>query len=69
MKIVPYDKKYKNEFIELNKQWITEMFAIEQHDVEVLENFERSLKKGGEIFFAVDENDTVLACCMISPLK
>lgn len=69
MKIVPYDKKYKNEFIELNKKWISEMFVLEEEDIKLFETFEQSLNKGGEIFFAVDDNDAVLACCMISPIS
>lgn len=68
MKIVPYDKKYKNEFIEMNKNWISEMFTLEKEDTDVLNNFENSLEQGGEIFFALDDNDNVLACCMIAPL-
>ncbi|MBR1777302.1 MAG: GNAT family N-acetyltransferase [Alphaproteobacteria bacterium] len=67
MKIVPYDPKYKNDFIELNKRWITEMFAIEPEDIRELSNIEPALATGGQIFFAVDDGDTVLACCMIAP--
>lgn len=44
------------------------MFEIEKQDILVLENFEKALAKGGEIFFAIDDNEEVLACCMISPL-
>lgn len=68
MKIVPYDKKYKNEFIEMNKKWISEMFVIEKEDITILSNIEHTLKQGGQIFFAIDDNDEVLACCMIAPL-
>lgn len=69
MKIVPYDKKYKKEFIEMNKQWISEMFELEAEDMKVLDHFEQTLEQGGQIFFAVDDDDAVLACCMISPLS
>lgn len=68
MKVVPYDKKYKSEFIEMNKKWISEMFVIEKEDIAVLSNIEQSLALGGQIFFAVDDRDQVLACCMIAPL-
>lgn len=68
MRIVPYDPKYKNEFIEMNKRWISEMFVMEEADLDVLNNIERSIEAGAQIFFAVDENDEVLACCMIAPL-
>lgn len=68
MKIVPYDPKYRSAFIELNTAWISEMFVIEQTDIDVLNGIEDTLRAGGQIFFAVDEQDTVLACCMIAPL-
>lgn len=68
MKVVPYDIKYKNEFIEMNKKWITEMFILEKEDIAVIDNLEQSLEQGGQIFFAIDDNGEVLACCMISPL-
>lgn len=68
MRIIPYDEKYKNEFIEMNKNWISEMFVIEKEDIAVLNNIETSLEQGGQIFFAVDDKNEVLACCMIAPL-
>lgn len=69
MRIVPYNKKYINEFIKMNKEWISEMFELEKEDMDVLYNTEQSLKQGGQIFFAVDDHDEVLACCMIAPLS
>lgn len=69
MKIVPYAPKYKQSFIEMNKQWISEMFLMEEEDMAVLENFEQTLKDGGQIFFAVDDQNQVMACCMIAPLS
>lgn len=68
MKIVPYDTKYKSEFIEMNKHWISEMFMLEEEDIAVLNNIDGAITDGGQIFFAVDDNDQVLACCMIAPL-
>ncbi len=69
MRVVPYDKKYKNEFIKMNLTWVSEMFAVEKEDMAVLNNMEQKITQGGQIFFAVDDNDEVLACCMISPLS
>lgn len=68
MNIVPYDPKYKQAFIALNKQWINEMFTLEPEDLAVLEGIEASLAQGGQVFFAVDDQDEVLAACMIAPL-
>lgn len=68
MKIVPYDPKYKQTFIEMNQQWISEMFTLEPEDIAVLESVDQSLAQGGQIFFAVDDQDEILAACMIAPL-
>ena len=42
------------------------MFVIED-DLRELSNIEPYLKNGGQIFFAIDDNKKVLACCMIAP--
>lgn len=68
MKIVPYQERYKEDFIEMNKQWISNMFVIEEEDLSVLNNIEAAIEAGGQIFFAIDEDENVLACCMIAPL-
>ena len=67
MKIVPYNPKYKNDFIEMNKMWISNMFAIEEEDIRELGNIEPYIENGGQIFFALDDMETVMACCMIAP--
>lgn len=68
MKVVPYAPEYRETFIEMNKAWISEMFALEEEDIAVLYGFEQSLEQGGQIFFAIDDAGEVLACCMIAPL-
>lgn len=45
MKVVAYDEKYKRDFIELNKLWISEMFTFEEQDLEVLNNIDEEIKK------------------------
>ena len=67
MKIVPYDPRYKKDFIEMNKAWISGMFAMEQEDLRELEQIEPAIEKGGQIFFALDDTGAVMACCMIAP--
>lgn len=69
MKIVPYDPKYKQDFIELNLAWISAMFKIEQEDIRELDNIETYLEAGRQVFFAVDSADNVMACCLIGPEK
>ena len=68
MKVVPYSVKYKNVFIEMNKKWISEMFKLEDEDIFILNNFENLIEKGAEIFFTIDDEEKILACCMIEPL-
>lgn len=67
MKIVSYVPKYKNDFVEMNKAWISEMFVLEEEDIKEMENIEPAIAKGGQLFFAVDDYDQVMACCMIAP--
>ncbi|MBR1382342.1 MAG: hypothetical protein IJ555_00790 [Ruminococcus sp.] len=57
MKIVPYDAKYKNDFIELNKAWIIDMFhEIEPIDLKELGNIEATVNNGGNVFFPFAES-------------
>ena len=67
MKIVPYDSKYKEDFIEMNKAWIEDMFALEDEDLREMGNIEPCIEKGGQIFFALDDAGQAMACCMIAP--
>lgn len=67
MKIKSYSPKYKNEFIEMNKAWIANMFNLEYEDIREMGNIEPYIEKGGQIFFALNDNEQVMACCMIAP--
>lgn len=67
MRIVPYDEKYKQDFIDMNKAWISKMFEMEDTDYQELGNIEPYIEKGGQIFYALDDDGQVLACCMIAP--
>lgn len=68
MQIKTFEPKYKADFIAMNKAWINEMFEIEPADLAELENIEQAVAQGGQVFFAVNENDEVMACCMLAPL-
>lgn len=45
MKIVPYDPKYKADFVEMNRAWISEMFCLEPEDLAVMDNIAPALKR------------------------
>lgn len=67
MKIISYDPKYKQDFIDMNKAWISEMFRLEPEDLREPENIEDAVAAGGNIFFALDDAERAMACCMIAP--
>ncbi len=69
MRVVPYEPRFKNDFVEMNKAWIEDMFVLEDEDIAILNNIESLIAQGGEIFFTLDDDDQVLACCMIEPLS
>lgn len=67
MKIIPYDSKYKKDFMEMNKAWIENMFTLEEEDIREMGNIEPYMENGGQIFFSLDDDEKVMACCMIAP--
>ena len=68
MKIIKYQEKYKNEFMQLNLAWIERFYIVEQTDIDMLMHIDEHIKKGAMIYFAV-EGEVVLATCMIEPHK
>lgn len=64
--IIPYDKKYKEDFIRLNSNWIEKLFEIEQIDIDSFNAIDDKIKNGANIFFNI-EDDVVIACAMIEP--
>lgn len=69
MKVIEYDEKYKNDFIQFNKDWIIDNFGfLEPEDIETFNKIDQELQTGAMIYFAV-EGDTVLAVCMAKPME
>ncbi|MDY5063457.1 MAG: hypothetical protein SPE82_01935 [Succinivibrio sp.] len=46
MKVVPFNDRYKQDFIELNKAWSSSTFVIADEDLMELSNIELYLKNG-----------------------
>ena len=67
--IVPYNRKYKSDFAKLNYEWLEKYFNTEKGEAEdkrLLNNPEREIiKKGGEIFFALLNENVVGTCAVI----
>ena len=56
--ISKYKPQYSQAFYKLNKEWITEFWDLEKSDLHNLLNPEKSIVNlGGEIFFAILNND------------
>lgn len=54
--IKPYSPEYKSDFYQINKEWISSMFQMEEIDELVLSQPEKMiLNSGGYIWFAVHE--------------
>jgi N-acetylglutamate synthase and related acetyltransferases len=68
MNVIPYQEKYKKDFIQFNTDWIVDHFGfLEEEDLHTFEHIEESLQNGAMIYFAV-ENENVLATCMSKPM-
>lgn len=64
--ILDYDPKYKKHFRDLNYEWISKYFRIEDKDRKLLENPDREIiKKGGFILFAEYENEITGTAALI----
>jgi ribosomal protein S18 acetylase RimI-like enzyme len=68
MRVIPFEEKYRQDFIDMNRAWISEMFhKVEEQDEKEFENIDVYLKRGGQIFVAVDDDDRAMAVAMIAP--
>ena len=69
MKVILFEEKYRQDFIDFNKDWIVSNFGfLEEHDIQTFEKIDEEMKAGAMIFFAV-ENDIALATCMAMPME
>ncbi|GMR25430.1 MAG: hypothetical protein BMS9Abin39_0728 [Ignavibacteria bacterium] len=67
--VVPFKRKYKSDFIRINREWLKKYFedeGFEKEDERLLKNPEKEIiNKGGEIFFAILNNEVVGTCAVI----
>ena len=60
LQIVEYTAKHRLRFKEINEQWITRSFVMEEEDTKTLEDPETYvLKDGGKIYIALYKGETV----------
>ncbi len=66
VKIVDFQDKYKNDFIELNNEWIYKYFEMEERDEEILNNPKESIiNSGGSILVALYEDKVIGVCALM----
>lgn len=69
MKVIHFSEKYRQDFVDMNTDWIVSHFgSLEEHDMETFNKIDEQMQAGAMIFFAV-ENDTALATCMAAPME
>ncbi len=58
--IIPFEKKYSEDFKNLNLAWLEKYFFVEPHDEEVLGDPDKYIiQPGGNIFFVKDKEDII----------
>lgn len=66
LEIIDYEPIYKEDFKNLNIEWIEKYFTVEPHDLEQLDEPEGYiLSNGGKIFFAKYGDEIVGTCALI----
>ena len=66
VQIIPYEPQYKTAFRQLNEQWISEYFKMEESDYKYLDHpQENILDKGGYIFMAIYKGEPVGTCAIV----
>lgn len=66
IEVVPYSKKHRKAFKELNVEWIDKYFKMEEADLKYLDHPENNiLKKGGYIAMAFYNSQPVGTCALV----
>jgi GNAT superfamily N-acetyltransferase len=65
--IVEYTSEHRSRFKEINEQWITRLYVMEEEDIKTVEDPEGYvLKGGGKIFIALYKNYPVGTCAYLN---
>ena len=66
--IIGFNKKYSKQFFLLNKAWIEESWHLEDSDKKDLLNPGKIVKNGGQVFFALVNQNAIGTVAMIKSL-
>ena len=65
VEVVPYDRRYRAAFIELNLAWIEKHFRVEPHDEEVLYGVDDIASAGAGVYLALDDGVPISTCMVM----
>lgn len=66
IEIIEYSSEYKQYFYEINREWIEDMFVMEEHDENVLKNPEEYIiNNGGYIWFVKHPELGIIGTCAL----
>lgn len=68
MQLIPYEPKYRADFIRLNTEWLKRFYWIEPFDQDAMDRIDELIANGAMAYFAL-ENKNVLATCMTMHLE
>ena len=63
--VTDFQSQYSNKFYELNKAWIEKSWVLEDSDKKDLLNPKKIIQTGGQIFFAIIDEEVVGTVAMI----
>ncbi|MCZ6766455.1 MAG: GNAT family N-acetyltransferase [bacterium] len=67
VKVSGWDPRYRDDFVRLNKAWVTKYFAVEEADRKHFEDPEKTIvAPGGDIVFLVENERCVGVCALIA---
>ncbi len=67
IEIVDYKPEYDKRFKEINEQWITRSFVMEEEDIKTLDHpYEYIIKNGGKIYIALYNGEVVGTCAYLN---
>ena len=69
LRLVEYDDRLAPEFDAITREWVSEMFVLEQNDIKIIEHpKEMILDRGGEILFVEADGLGVVGTCALMPV-
>lgn len=70
LRLVEYDDRLAPEFDAITREWVTDMFKLEENDIRIIENpKETILDRGGEILFVEAGNLGIVGTCALMPVE